>query len=91
MTQTKAELKAKNKYNKAKTRTYCLRLNLKTDKDIIEILDSVTSKQGFIKALIRAACEEKDESYSNIAPVFRKYELGSYYEDRRRYAFRKKY
>lgn len=53
MTQTKAELRAKNKYNKSNTRTYCLRLNLKTDSDIIEILDSVTSKQGFIKELIR--------------------------------------
>lgn len=45
--------RAKNKYNKANTRAYCLRLNLKTDKDIIEILDHVHSKQGFIKALIR--------------------------------------
>lgn len=81
MTQTKAELRAKAKYNKTKTRTYCLRLNLKTDSDIIEILDSVTSKQGFIKELIRAAYEEKDDTFSNIAPVFRRYELGSYYNN----------
>lgn len=57
MTQTKAELKAKNKYNKVNTRTYCLRLNLKTDSDIIGILDYVSkcglSKQGYIKSLIR--------------------------------------
>lgn len=54
MTRSKeAQARAKAKYNKTKTRTYCLRLNLKTDKDIIEILDSVTSKQGFIKDLIR--------------------------------------
>lgn len=57
MTQTKAELRAKNKYNKVNTRTYCLRLNLKTDKDIIGILDYVSkcglSKQGYIKSLIR--------------------------------------
>lgn len=53
MAQTKAELRAKAKYNKANTRTYCLRLNLKTDSDIIEILDSVTNKQGYIKDLIR--------------------------------------
>ena len=61
MTQTKAELKAKAKYNKSKTRTYCLRLNKETDKDIIEILDSVTSKQGFIKELIRSNNENFDE------------------------------
>lgn len=59
MTQTKAALKAKAKYNKTKTRTYCLRLNLKTDKDIIEILDSVTSKQGYIKQLIREDIPKK--------------------------------
>lgn len=57
MTQTKAELRAKNKYNKVNTRTYCLRLNLKTDSDIIGILDYVSkcglSKQGYIKSLIR--------------------------------------
>ena len=59
MTQTKAELIAKAKYNKSKTRTYCLRLNLNTDKDIIEILDSVKSKQGYIKKLIREDIPKK--------------------------------
>ena len=59
MTQTKAELRAKAKYNKTKTRTYCLRLNLKTDSDIIEILDSVKSKQGYIKQLIREDIPKK--------------------------------
>ncbi len=61
MAQTKAQLKAKAKYNKARTRTYCIRLNLETDKDIIEILDSVTSKQGFIKELIRLNDANLDE------------------------------
>ena len=59
MTQTKAELRAKAKYNKTNTRTYCLRLNLKTDSDIIEILDSVKSKQGYIKQLIREDIPKK--------------------------------
>ena len=61
MTQTKAELRAKAKYNKSKTRTYCLRLNLKTDADIIAILDSVSNKQGFIKDLIRVNEGNLDE------------------------------
>ena len=46
--QTQAQLKAKEKYNKANTITYCLRLNKNTDKDIIELLNSVGSKTGYI-------------------------------------------
>lgn len=51
-----SKTRAKNKYNKANTKAYCLRLNLKTDKEIIEYLDWVSkngqSKQGYIKWLI---------------------------------------
>lgn len=50
---SKAQIKASSKYNKEKTLTVCLRLNKETDKDIIEILESVNSKQGYIKDLIR--------------------------------------
>ena len=50
---SKAQIKASNKYNKEKTLTICLRLNKETDKDIIDILESVKSKQGYIKELIR--------------------------------------
>jgi hypothetical protein len=53
MTTSKAQIKASNKYNKDKTLTVCLRLNKETDKDIIEILERVNSKQGYIKELIR--------------------------------------
>lgn len=56
---SRAQVKAAVKYNKTKTRTYCLRLNKETDKDIIEILDSVTSKQGYIKQLIREDIPKK--------------------------------
>lgn len=55
--------RAKAKYNKTKTKTYCLRLNLKTDADIIQILDSVASKQGFIKALIREYVKEVKKDF----------------------------
>ena len=41
------------KYNKEKTKTYCLRLNLKNDREIIERLGEVESVNGYIKALIR--------------------------------------
>lgn len=50
---TPAEIKAINKYNKANTKIYPVRLNYNTDKDIIEKLESVESKQGYIKELIR--------------------------------------
>ena len=50
---TAAEIKAINKFNKAKTKIYPVRLNFNTDKDIIEKLESVESKQGYIKELIR--------------------------------------
>ena len=53
MATSKAQIKASNKYNKENTLTVCLRLNKETDKDIIEILESVNSKQGYIKDLIR--------------------------------------
>lgn len=51
---TKAKTRASNKYNKANTKTYCFRFNRKTDADIIERLEKQTSKQGYIKSLIRA-------------------------------------
>ena len=50
---SKAQVKAVEKYNKANTVTICIRLNKYNDRDIIEILDKVDSKQGYIKDLIR--------------------------------------
>ena len=41
------------KYEKEKTVGVYLKLNTKTDSDVIEALNSVSNKQGFIKALIR--------------------------------------
>ena len=50
---TKSQVKASTKYNKANTTTLCLRFNLKTDKDIIDALETVENKTGYIKELIR--------------------------------------
>lgn len=50
---TKAEIRASNKYNKEKTISVQLRLNKTTDADIISKLQSVPSKMGYIKELIR--------------------------------------
>lgn len=43
-----------NKYNKENTSATLLRFNKKTDADIIEILDQLENKQGYIKDLIRS-------------------------------------
>ena len=58
MTTSNAKIKANNKFNKANTRMVSLRLNYKTDADIIEKLDSVESKMGYIKSLIRKDLKE---------------------------------
>lgn len=50
---SKAQIKAQAKYDKANTVQLTLKLNKKTDADIIEALESVSNKQGFIKELIR--------------------------------------
>lgn len=40
-------------YRKKMVSQYCLKLNQKTDADIIEKLSEVENKQGYIKSLIR--------------------------------------
>lgn len=54
MKTTKAQLKATAKYQRANTKAYVIRLNLNTDFDIIQRLEQVDNKQGYIKELIRA-------------------------------------
>ena len=48
-----------NKWQKENTKTILIRLNIRTDKDIIQQLDTVKSKQGYIKDLIREDMEKK--------------------------------
>ena len=50
---TEAQKKAVQRYDKANTVGVYLKLNLKTDLDIIGKLDTVATKQGYIKSLIR--------------------------------------
>ena len=49
----KAHSIAQAKYDKEHCRTYNLKLNIVNDADLIERLDNVKSKQGYIKQLIR--------------------------------------
>lgn len=48
-----SNLKAIDKFNKEKTKVVPIRLNLNNDADILAKLDSVPSKMGYIKQLIR--------------------------------------
>ena len=51
---TESEIKAVNKFNKEKTKVIPVRLNFKTDADILSHLETVSSKMGYVKNLIRA-------------------------------------
>ena len=53
MAETEAQKRAREKYEKANTVQLHLKLNRNTDADILEKLDSVGNKQGYIKSLIR--------------------------------------
>lgn len=57
---TKAQLRATAKYDKTHTKTVIMKLNLKTDADILKRLDEVGSKQGYIKKLIRDDMEKME-------------------------------
>lgn len=59
MAASKAQLKAQQKYDKEHTKTFLMKLNKKTDSDIIDKLDNVGNKQGYIKSLIREDLKQK--------------------------------
>ncbi len=50
---TEQQKRAQIKYDKANTRQITFKFNLKTDADILERLDSVDNRQGYIKEIIR--------------------------------------
>lgn len=50
---TQAQIDASNKFNKENTLCVLLRLNFSTDRDVIQKLESVPSKMGYIKVLIK--------------------------------------
>lgn len=55
---TDAKREAIKRYDAANTRQYHLKLNKKTDADIIELFDQQDSVQGYIKELVRADIEK---------------------------------
>lgn len=54
-----ASLKAIRKYDRKNTKGLYLKLNLKTDSDIIDFMETKENKQGYIKKLIRADMQRK--------------------------------
>ena len=50
---TEAQKRAQAKYDSANTRKITLKFNLQTDADVLERLDQVDNRQGYIKQLIR--------------------------------------
>lgn len=57
----KANYKKHREYDKANTIGVYLKLNKKTDADIIAALETVSNKQGFIKRLIRQEIAKSEE------------------------------
>lgn len=70
MTVSKAQLRAQIKYDKNNTVQVKIKLNKKTDSDILEILNVVSNKQGYIKELIRIDRIRKLMDVENIAQLF---------------------
>lgn len=52
---------AQEKYKKNTIKQISLQLNLNTDKDILQKLNEVSNKQGYIKELIRKDISEGDK------------------------------
>ena len=55
---TKAQLKAIAKWDKSHTKSLHLKFNTEHDADILAKLESVESKQGYIKNLIKKDIQE---------------------------------
>lgn len=58
---TDAQLKASRKYDQQNTRLIQLKLNKKTDSDILDFLDGLDNRQGYIKELIRKQISGEDQ------------------------------
>ena len=52
---------AKERYDKAKTKMYAIKVVKTTESDIIEKLESVPNTSGYIKSLIRKDIEKSNK------------------------------
>lgn len=56
---TESQIKASIRYNKENTVQISLKLNRSTDADLIDSLNRIANKQGYIKELIRRDITKK--------------------------------
>ena len=70
---SEAKIRANNKSNKNNTTMVCVRLSYNTDADIIQKLDEVDSKMGYIKELIRKDMQAKKNSLHFLLAYFLAY------------------
>lgn len=56
---TRAQIKASGKYDAAHTKRVYIKLNKTSDSDILEFLEKIPNKQGYIKELIREKIKEE--------------------------------
>lgn len=56
---TESQIRASVKYNKENTVQISLKLNRSTDADLIDSLNRIANKQGYIKELIRRDIAKK--------------------------------
>ena len=68
MATKEAKSRAQAKYDKAHTKGIYLKLNLETDKDIIEFLAGVENVQGYIKNLIR---NDENFKYKELSKLYK--------------------
>lgn len=82
---SEAKLSAQRKYDKNNTTQVLLKLNTKTDADVIGKLESVGNKQGYIKELIRSNLKSSSEIVPLesikllVIPIAKKNNLDSIY------------
>lgn len=62
---TEAQKKAVRKYNAVNVKAFTFKLNKKTDKDILEHMNEISNKQGYLKSLVRADIEGRVSTYVN--------------------------
>lgn len=67
---TEAQKRATRKYDAANTKQYHLKLNTKTDADMIEWIDRLDNFQGYIKYLIKKAMREDLDPNGEISRRF---------------------
>lgn len=56
---TAAQIRASKKYNEANRKTFALHVNKKTEADILQALESVDNREGYLKELIRMDIEKR--------------------------------